>query len=178
MVFNGCSENLETTKIGIRRETICFRSTNLFSKQNSTPLWVFTSDGTDYIGMEIAMSLNSSYIVAGDVDGNLYLFEWPSSNPLFYRNIDDTHIYYLQISSNGNYISAISKHKLYFFTKNNLTLLWNYTFEGENFFPPLSMSSDGNYIVTGTEDGKIYLFHNEINGPTFTSKTRYILNGN
>jgi outer membrane protein assembly factor BamB len=84
----------------------------------------------------------------------------------FYRRYSCMYIYYTWISSDGNYVAAKTRGKLYFFNKYG-ELLWSFQTEGDpgSIWRGVSISSDGSYVVVGNYgddhhyDGNLYFFN-------------------
>jgi outer membrane protein assembly factor BamB len=84
----------------------------------------------------------------------------------FYRRYSGMYIYYTWISSDGNYVAAKTRGKLYFFNKDG-ELLWSFQTEGDpgSIWRGVSISLDGSYMVVGNYgddhhyDGNLYFFN-------------------
>lgn len=90
----------------------------LFNRNNSIPEWTYST------GQEIssvAISYNGDYVVALSNDHFLYLFNKSSSNPIWRYRLDGfptaSYDYSLEISSDGKYIVAGGRHRVYLFDR-------------------------------------------------------------
>ena len=86
------------------------------------------------------------------------------------------------ISADGEYIvagaiiSIESEGKVYLFSKDNSTPLWNYTVKGNGngLVRSVAISADGEYIVVGAYTDKVYLFHKDNSTPLWTYNTEAV----
>lgn len=63
----------------------------------------------------------------------------------------------IAISQDGNYIAAAKSNGVFLFSRSNPNPLWNY--DQAYSMDVVDISYDGNYIVAGSWEGKLYLFN-------------------
>ncbi|NVM43426.1 MAG: WD40 repeat domain-containing protein [Candidatus Lokiarchaeota archaeon] len=94
----------------------------LFNRSNPTPEWIYLTK--DEIA-SVAISYNGDYIAAQSYDNFLYLFNRNSSIPIWRYRLDgafaSSYDYNLDISSDGRYIVAGGRHRIYLFDRDILT---------------------------------------------------------
>lgn len=66
------------------------------------------------------------------------------------------------ISGNGNYLAAISKDVLYFYSKNSSKPLWSAFNIEEAQFTAVAISSNGNYTAVVDDTGRIFYYSNTL----------------
>ncbi|MFW9819755.1 MAG: SBBP repeat-containing protein [Candidatus Thorarchaeota archaeon] len=142
----------------------------LFNKDSSTPLWNYQAGD---IVFTVAISADGNYIVGGSKDNRIYLFHKSSSVPLW-SYYTGGNVQSVDISATGSYIVVGSADdKLYLFERTSSTPVWTYTID---YIPgnwgavsTVAISSDGNYIVGGSEvyqgTSRIYLFRRSSSTP-------------
>jgi outer membrane protein assembly factor BamB len=137
----------------------------LFHKDNSTPLWNYTSE---WELSSVAISADGEYIViSGGGDNKVYFFHKDNSTPLWNYTTWGS-VTKVAISADGEYI-AVGSHdyRVYLFHKDNSTPLWSYT-TGERV-SSVAISADGEYIAaTGGWDQNVYLFHKDNSTPLWS----------
>jgi plastocyanin/outer membrane protein assembly factor BamB len=117
----------------------------------------------------VAISADGEYIVAGTLDGRVYLFDKDSSTPLWNYTTEEQ-VHTVAISADGEYIVAGSyDDKIYLFNKYNNTPLWSYD-TGGNIYS-IAISADGEYIAAGSGDDKVYLFDKDSSTPIWSYET-------
>jgi len=142
----------------------------LFHKDNSTPLWAYDIGGGSGVD-SLSISENGTYFVASRSPqyDDVYLFHKDNSTPLWTlgSSIDFEGVKLaVAISADGEYIALRSEYSLWLFNKNNEIPLWRN--EGDIWgggLPKISISADGEYMVIGSPDCNIYLFHKDSNAP-------------
>ncbi|MBY8988612.1 MAG: hypothetical protein KGD61_09175 [Candidatus Lokiarchaeota archaeon] len=121
----------------------------------------------------VAITPDGSFIVAGNNDGKVGVFHKSSSTPLWI-DTEVGRVESVAISSNGDYIAAVSRfpgylNKLYLFSKLNSTPLWEFSFSGGDSYSQVVMSSDGNYIVIASTE--LHFFHKFSSTPLWSATT-------
>ncbi len=85
---------------------------------SSTPEWTYTP-GREIVSVDI--SSNGDHIVALSKDQHIYLFNKSSSTPVWRYGLDGYptahYDFALEISSDGKYIVAGGRHKIYLFDR-------------------------------------------------------------
>jgi len=122
-------------------------------------------------------------MVAGSNDNRIYMF---NRNGLMWSYHTGDSFVSVAISSNGDLIAAASSSgdhgKVYLFNKTSSTPLWNF---GEEYVFSVDISSDGNYIVSGSgrgeywEDppkGEVTIFNKNSSTPLWTYHTINYIN--
>lgn len=146
----------------------------LLSRDTGQPVWTSpqASGDIDFT----AISSNGEYVVAGSDSGKVWLFQNPSSTPVWTFQASNK-IKNVCISEDGNYIAAgCEDHHVYFFSKNSGTPIWDYATNGFFYSNRLgiSMSDDGEYMAVGSGyggygptagDRNVYLFRRTSNTP-------------
>ena len=151
-----------------------FPDSSFFDKDNSTPLWNYTSSSENANHELLDITLTGDYIVAGDwqyinlfhKDSNVSLWNYSADSP--FRSV--------AISGDGEYIAAGTegwdeKGNIYLFGKDSSTPIWDYYTKRK--LNSLDISNDGKYIVAGTsypqfsngEKPKIYMFEKNSSTP-------------
>jgi len=140
----------------------------LFHKDNSTPLWSYTTG--ERVG-SVAISANGDYIVAKSSDHNVYFFDKDSSTPLWSYTIGGWG-FSVAISADGEYIvAATGNGDVYLFGRDSSTPLWKYSTEGNRALYSVAISADGEYIVAGGHDRKVYFFDKDSGTPLWNHTT-------
>lgn len=143
----------------------------LFFKENKNPLWKYqcvpeTGKNKEAKAGGVALSKEGEYIVGG-CPNSLNLFSRESNNPTWSYQTQNTNLYTVDISSDGNYIvgGMMGSNELILFSKNSNESLWK--FEGEGDIHGLAISSDGRYIAAGAHcpDRRAFLFSRQNNNP-------------
>ena len=130
----------------------------------STPLWEYING--DNI-LEVAISSDSNYIIAGTSNNRVRLFHKSSSVPLWSFAAGDK-VLSVDISSNGEYCVASGYDRFVrLFDNTSSTPLWSFGTPGGSWMSETAISSDGNYIVAGSASlyNTIYLFHKSSSTP-------------
>lgn len=158
----------------------------LFSKNSSEPLW---SNSNCYA--PISISDDGKYIVSnGFLEGSygVCFFSREKDTPLW-RFPTDVGINAIAISANGDYIVAgTHSGNIYFFENNPVNFTeqdinipinppkWIY--KANDWILDLDISSNGEYIVAGTDDydGNLYLFSKDSNVPLWTYSENEFVN--
>jgi WD40 repeat protein len=105
----------------------------------------------------VSVSTDGSYIAAGSDDSNVHFFDG-NGTVLWSKDIGAKAVSLVSVAGDGSFVAASSENpdnKIYFINRKG-TFLWSYTV-GYNI-NGLSVSSDGSFIVTGTNGGKIFYF--------------------
>ncbi|MFX1571535.1 MAG: NosD domain-containing protein [Promethearchaeota archaeon] len=143
----------------------------LFEKDNSTPLWSSNLGGSVH---SVAISSDGKYIVAGTCSDKVYLFDKNSSTPLWSYATGGI-VASLAISADGQYfVAGIGRenNNILLFEKESSTPLWIYsTGSVYGYVASVGISSDGNYIVAGSNNGKLYFFKRTSSTPNWTYTT-------
>ena len=145
----------------------------LFEKNSSTPLWSFNLGDTV---QSVAITPDGKYIVAGTTrDTNtVYFFEKNSSTPLWNYTTTGS-VMSLAFSSDGQYFAAgigRGDPSVYLFEKNSSTPLWRYDIGSSvETIKSVGISSDGDYIVAGSYNGKLYFFGRNSSTPVWIYNT-------
>ena len=109
-------------------------------------------DGIRYM----AMSSDGKYVITGEEgDKTLTLREggsklWDKSNFLLSLNGID-------ISDDGNNITAVDSRNIYFLNKGSSSEVWNVNLAPQEM-TTVTISPDGRYIAAGTYDGNVYVY--------------------
>ncbi|MFX1449650.1 MAG: WD40 repeat domain-containing protein [Promethearchaeota archaeon] len=108
----------------------------------------------------VAISADGQYIVSGDGDNNVTLFNRT------HQELDNydltTNVVTVAISENGSYfVAGDSIGNITLFNKsnpnfNNINIMWNYSLANEVY--SVDISKDGQYIVAGDDAGNVTLF--------------------
>ncbi|MHA2326470.1 MAG: WD40 repeat domain-containing protein [Promethearchaeota archaeon] len=142
----------------------------LFNTSRSIPLWSSLVSSPKR-AISVAVSSNGAYVVAGTVEGNIFLFNGTSGQVLWKYTTSGT-IRTLSISSNGSYIVAgTSAKNIYLFNYNSSIPLWSY-----KVIRPVrkvAISSKGNIIVMEDRQESIYVFTKYTNIPLWIYRPIY-----
>jgi len=132
------------------------------------PLWSYsTSDAL----MDVDISKDGQYVVAGSYDYKVYLFNQQEPNPVWSYETGNI-VRTVAISFDGNYIVAGSDdNKVYLFNKTSSTPMWIYSTGGD--INSVAISDDGFYIVAGSDDDRIYLFNRTSSTPIWSYSSSY-----
>ena len=147
----------------------------LFHKDDSTPLWNYTAEGTM---LTVAISADGEYIAVGSQnDDKVYLFHKDGSTPLWNYttgNEPNDYVSSVAISADGEYIAAGSgDHNVYLFHKNSSTPLWSY--ETGSYVSSVAISADGEYIVAGdtsystNSENNVHFFNKNSSTPLWST---------
>ena len=148
---------------------------------NSSSLYFFTKDGLEWSDdfnsedeggfSHVDISADGEYIVAGNTDSNLYLFNTDGEvirhfnitveYGQHYVDYSEMHWFHsVSISSNGDYITAAYAGHLYLFHKESDEPIWKWTapggvFEGLSLVPShtsqVDISADGDKIIAAVK---------------------------
>ena len=92
-----------------------------FNSSNSSPEWTYS---TKEDIASVAISFNGDYVVALSHDNFIYLFNKSSSVPIWRYRLDGypwpQYDYSLSISSDGKYIVAGGRHRIYLFDRDSI----------------------------------------------------------
>lgn len=125
----------------------------IFNKSSSIPIWNYTTG--DQLISSVAISSDGNYSLFC-TSHNLYLFQRSNDSILIKRPISgDKGV----ISSDGYYFSSIDRASgiIYFFSKLNSTPIWQYS--TGDFLSDISMTPDGESVVTGGQTKEVFLFN-------------------
>ena len=132
------------------------QSVSLWKNDTTYPYNPYNSktegDGIRYM----AMSSDGKYVITGEEgDKTLTLREvgsklWDKSNFLLSLNGID-------ISDDGNNITAVDARNIYFLNKGSSSEVWNVNLAPQEM-TTVSISPDGRYIAAGTYDGNVYVY--------------------
>ena len=93
----------------------------LFNRSSPIPEWIYSTK--DDIS-SVAISFNGDYVVALSGDNYIYLFNKSSSVPIWRYRLDgyptSNYDYSLSISSDGKYIAAGGRHRIYLFDRDSI----------------------------------------------------------
>lgn len=143
----------------------------LFSRDSNKPMWKYlcvpeTGKNKEAKAGGVAISKDGKYIVGG-CPNSLNLFSKESNNPIWSYQTQNTNLYAVDISSDGNDIvgGTMGSSEIILFSKNSNNPLWK--FKGEGDMHGLAISSDGNYIAGGAHcpDRRALLFSRQNNDP-------------
>ena len=142
------------------------RTAYLFNYSNPTPEWTNFVDGWIY---GVAISDDGDYTaIAGGHSKKAFLFNTSESLPIKEYTTEGLTLRVV-LSSNGSFMAATdSSAQLYFFNTSNNSPDWTYYMSGD-VSSSLSMSEDGNYIVSGGD--KVYTFRKHSSIPLWTYNT-------
>ncbi|MFX1496962.1 MAG: WD40 repeat domain-containing protein [Promethearchaeota archaeon] len=122
-----------------------------FRTNSSYPIWNYTS--TEDI-TSIKFSADGNYIVAGDFEGTLRLFNRHSAMPIFSYKMESK-VEKLCISNYGDYFAAGLYSQIYFFKRGDSFPVWSYS--TNDYIFSMDMSADGNYLCASIIYGTILL---------------------
>ena len=103
----------------------------------------------------MAMSSDGKSVLIGEeLDTTVTLYEegtkiWETGGFFTVADVD--------ISSNGSHIAVADWRSIHFFTRDSNEAVWSYYHEDE-YMTTVSISPDGLFIATGTQDGKVYVY--------------------
>jgi WD40 repeat protein len=151
-----------------------------FNRSNQTPLWNYTSGGSGNTIRSISISSDGEYIVTGSDTMWVCLFNKDNSTPLWHYVKSPFSPSSVAISSNGQYIAAglrsgsgaegsVRYGEVCLFNRTNSIPLWNYTI-GE-WILSVAISANGQYIVAGGLDNKVYFFNKTNTTPLWSYET-------
>jgi len=112
-------------------------------------------------GRYAGISANGDYIVCTDTNNRLYLFNKTGIAPIWVKdliNIDS-----LKISSDGNFITvgtSFSDSAVYLFSRLSSDYLWKNNMIGTYNVYAVDISSNGLYIISGSDNRVVNLFYN------------------
>jgi len=137
-----------------------------FDYLNPIPIWNYSAgEGRVY---DVWISNDGYYIAAASGSNKAFLFNKTGPSPLWEVSTTGLALR-VDASSNARFITVTDNaRKLYLFNKSIITPEWTYSFSSD-MSSALSMSADGNYIVSGSE--AVYLFDKSIPIPIWTYPT-------
>lgn len=141
------------------------RRIHLLNRSSSTPIWTYYTGSWVY---DVEISENMYLGAATSGRSYLFLLNDTENSPLSHFSSNGLGLR-VAISSNGSSM-AISDNEanIYFLESPNLSKVWTYKISGD-MSTSLSMSADGNYIVSGGNN--LYLFHKSSSTPMWTYET-------
>ena len=124
------------------------------------PEWTYQRNNAFEV---VSISEDGEYIAAADLV-TMYLFNKDSSSPVWIYYPDETAIFELAISSNGEYIlfsEGISTVSL--FNVNSNIPIFSYTLgpDYDDSIDVIAISAYGDYFAVGSRNHKIYLFNKD-----------------
>ncbi len=126
---------------------------------------------TTYDGYSIKISEDGNYVVAGDTNGQIMLYEILNENFIWSYDADDR-VQDVDISENGKYfVTGDDNNNVTLFDKDSSTPIWNYTTNGDVL--SVAMSADGRYIAASTDNVRIYFFENTSSTPVWDYGTAF-----
>jgi WD40 repeat protein len=151
-----------------------------FNRSTQTPLWTYESGGSGNTIRSISISSDGEYVVTGSDTMWVCLFKNDNSTPLWHYYRSSFTPNSVAISSDGQYIAAglrngssaggsIRYGEVCLFNRTDSVPLWNYTI-GE-WVLSVDISANGEYIVAGGLDNKVYLFNRTSSTPLWSYKT-------
>jgi WD40 repeat protein len=150
---------------------------NAASGGQKQPVW-WHDDGTWY--KDVAISGNGQYIVTGDNNDNIRLFNTTTTTPKTYEWQFDTtnNVKQVAISYTGDYFVALNNDdEVYLFNTTNPggKPMWNFT--TTEYIETMDISSYGNKIVVPTPS-TLYYFNNSFQSGNKTAEWSYIITDN
>ncbi len=154
------SSNGDVLTAGFVNGQVC-----LFNKSHSTPIW------TDIVSSEtgvggLAISFDGNYILSGCGGNGIYWHERSNSTPIAHTE-DGGDV--VAINSDGSYSVSARGGFIYLYNESRTSPVRSYDIY--ETVTSLDISSDGNYIITGSMDGYIYLFDKSSSIPLWQYKT-------
>ena len=113
------SDNVNNIAISATGDRIVFsydKKISLFGRDSSSPLWTYSTGNSN--GVDVDISADSKYIVAGGYDQNVYLFDKSSNTPLWSYTSGGAN--FVSISADGKYIGSGSTDDNLYLFKNSL----------------------------------------------------------
>jgi len=138
----------------------------IFNKTNSTPQWIYSTGGNIYdVGISNDGSLTA---VASGTSRKVFLLN--NTECSLISGFSTTGLTLrVALSSNGRYMAVTDNAaKLYFFNTSIISPEWSFTLSGD-MSTSLSISADGDYIVSGSN--KLYVFRKNSSIPLWTYST-------
>jgi WD40 repeat protein len=118
------------------------------------PIWSDQTGGSDAaFGLLASISGDGRYIASGSDTGKIQFYN--NRGDLLWTTMAPSGIRELQISRNGEYLTATTIDNILFFNRSGI-LLWNYSSPGN--YSQVAVSGDGNVVVIG--DGDTIRFFN------------------
>lgn len=141
------------------------RTVYIFNNSNPTPQWTYYTGGWVY---DVDVS-DDGYIAAA-ASGFTGIFLLNNTEPFSISQFSTKGLALrVVLSSNGSYMAVTDNAaKLYFFKTFSASPKWTYTLSGD-MSTALSISADGNYIVSGGD--KVYFFKKNSSIPIWTYQT-------
>jgi PGF-CTERM protein len=131
----------------------------LFIRENKTPLWTYELSPRTVHALSI--SGNGKYIVAGSIDGRIYMFNTSNNTPIWTADVGNgISGGMLSISDTGEYIAVGSGENIYLFSKDSNLPIWSTSVVGAGVYGWISnvaISGDGSTLVVGA-GRKIYCY--------------------
>lgn len=125
-----------------------------FARESSTPIWTYTTEDADI--ESIAISSSGNYLVAGTDEGRPSINTTDENSVFFFSNNDNIPLWKydvggrvdsVAISTNGSHLAAAGWKGVYLFNRQTNEPVWTQKCE-QGYLYTVSMSSDGNYLVT------------------------------
>ncbi len=135
---------------------------NLYSFDNSTPLWTARTQGEV---QQVALSGNGRYLVVG-TDNGIYFYGADSPVPIW-TNMTVANCLSVAISRDGKYVAAgMADGSVSLFTDGGENAEW--TFITGNSVGSVDLSAAGEHVLAGSDDNYAYLFHRDSSLPLWT----------
>jgi len=112
-------------------------------------------------GRYAGISANGDYIVCKDTNDRLYLFNKTGNSPIWVKDFPD--INSLEISSDGNFITVGTGYgdsAVYLFSRLSSDYLWKNIMIGVSNVYSVDISSNGLYVISGSNNKVVDLFYN------------------
>ena len=138
---------------------------HFFDYLNPIPIWNYSTGGRIY---DVWISNDGHFIGAASGSKRIFLFNQTSHSPYWEASISGLALR-VEASSNASYIAVTDNaHKLHLFNKSSSLPEWTYSFPSD-MATALSMSANGDYIVTGSEG--VFLFNKNSSIPIWVYNT-------
>ena len=139
--------------------------------EEKDPEWSYSTDGEI---LRTTISADGDYAAIGSYDNKFYLFSKDSSTPLWsYEAGDNANC--VALSSDGEYLAAgcaDGEPTVFLFQKDSSDPVWTCEVEediyGDKGVERIDISADGDYIVAGSSNDKMYFFHKDSSTPQWT----------
>ncbi|KKM25597.1 hypothetical protein LCGC14_1593360, partial [marine sediment metagenome] len=141
------------------------KKVHFFDYLNPIPIWNYSTGGWVY---DVWISDDGQFIGAASESKKVFLFNKTGYPPFWGASISGLALR-VEASSNASYIAVTDNaHKLHLFNKSSSLPEWTYSFTSD-MATALSMSANGDYIVTGSEG--VFLFNKNSSIPIWVYNT-------